>query len=112
MLLQMDGSYWLAALTGIFIGLGMGAEVDVIAYLTSRYFGLRRYGVLFAILVAVNAVGIGLSSVVAGAVFDRLHSYQPVLMALGLGALVAVALAATLGKSTRDAEGLIVHGAH
>lgn len=53
-----------------------------------------------------------LSSVVAGAVFDRLHSYQPVLIALGLGALVAVALAATLGKSTRDAEGLIVHGAH
>lgn len=26
------------------IGLGMGAEVDIIAYLVSRYYGLRAFG--------------------------------------------------------------------
>ncbi|MET0379106.1 MAG: MFS transporter [Spongiibacteraceae bacterium] len=112
MLLQLDGNYAMAAVTAVFIGLGMGAEVDVIAYLTSRYFGLRRYGVLFAILVAVNAGAIGLSSVIAGVVFDSLHSYQPMLMVLGIGAIIATLLAATMGKPTRTAEGLTIHGAH
>ena len=104
MLAQMDGSYEMAALTGIFIGFGMGAEVDVIAYLTSRYFGIRRYGVLFASLVAINAVGIGVSSVIAGEVFDRLHTYEPMLIVLGCGSLIAAVLAATLGKPQRALE--------
>ena len=36
-----NGAPFLAALL---IGLGMGAEADIIAYLTSRYFGLRAFG--------------------------------------------------------------------
>jgi hypothetical protein len=43
------------------VGLGMGAEVAVIAYLTSRYFGFANfgeiYGYLFAIYTPVRCLG-------------------------------------------------------
>ena len=38
-------------------GLTLGAEVDVIAYLASRYFGLRNFGGLFGGLVAALSLG-------------------------------------------------------
>ena len=37
----------------VLVGLGMGAEVDLIAYLQSRYFGLRAFGQIYGYLFAV-----------------------------------------------------------
>lgn len=40
----------------------MGSEVDVVAYLTSRYFGLRQYGLVFGILISVYGFAVGVSA--------------------------------------------------
>ena len=40
-------SLWLACVAALLVGLGIGAEVDIIGYLTSRYFGLRSFGEIF-----------------------------------------------------------------
>ena len=77
LVMNLDGSYVMSATAGVFIGLGMGAEVDVLAYLTSRYFGLRRYGLLFAILISIYSIGVGTGSVVAGASFDSSRVLRP-----------------------------------
>ena len=98
LVMNLDGGYVISATAGVFIGLGMGAEIDVVAYLTSRYFGLRRYGMLFGILLSIYSIGVGTGSVVAGASFDFLGSYNPALVVLGVGSLVAALLAATLGR--------------
>lgn len=98
LVMNLDGSYPMSATAGVFIGLGMGAEIDVLAYLTSRYFGLRRYGLLFAILISIYSIGVGTGSFVAGVSFDLLGTYDPVLVVLGGGCLLAAALAATLGR--------------
>src|SRR5690606_17794815 len=34
----------LVVIAAICLGLGLGAEVDIIGFLVGRYFGLRRYG--------------------------------------------------------------------
>jgi len=61
------------------IGLALGAEVDVMAYLTSRYFGLANYGLSYAILFGLWGVSFGVSSVASGAIYDITKSYGLVL---------------------------------
>lgn len=79
-------------------GLTVGAEVDVIAYLVSRHFGLRNYGVIFGFVVAALAAGGALGPLAAGLTFDKYGSYAPFLV-LGAVLLTVSSLAlATLKK--------------
>jgi MFS family permease len=98
LLLSLNDSYLMAALAGIVIGLGMGAEIDVMAYLTSRYFGLKRYGLLFGTLISIYGIGVGAGSTLAGVFFDQTGSYALALQLLAAGSVLAVVLMATLGK--------------
>lgn len=76
----------------VLIGLGLGAEVDLIAYLLSRYLGIRCFGELYGYLFSVFMLGSGLGPWVMGVAFDSTGSYQ---LALG-GFLAALVLACTL----------------
>lgn len=102
LMLAFDGGMAMALGVAAVIGLGVGSEVDVAAYLTSRYFGLRRYGVLFGLLIGAYGIGVGTGSALAGRVFDRTGSYDPILLALGIGCALAGVLAATLGRPDVD----------
>jgi cyanate permease len=79
------------------VGLGLGSEVDIIAFLMSRYFGLRSLGrtVGFAFGAFVLAGGIG--PLVMGFSFDRSGSYRVPLAGFFAATLVAAALVARLG---------------
>lgn len=70
----------LTTLGAVLVGLGMGAEVDLIAYLQSRYFGLRAFGQIYGYLFAVFTIGTGLGPFMMGAIYDAAHSYRPALM--------------------------------
>lgn len=37
-------------MTALLIGLSLGAEVDMISFLTSRYFGMKSYGRIYAVI--------------------------------------------------------------
>jgi predicted MFS family arabinose efflux permease len=87
-----------ASLLAVLIGVGMGSEVDVVAYLSSRYFGTRRYGLVFAILISVYGFAVGTSSWLAGKAFDRLGSYDATLLALTGGVVLAVLLVISIGR--------------
>jgi OFA family oxalate/formate antiporter-like MFS transporter len=60
----------------ILIGLAAGAEVDLFAYLTSRYFGLKRYGSIYGVVFMVFSVSAGLAPAVFGLSFDLYGSYD------------------------------------
>ena len=45
--LGLGHAIWSACIAAVLVGLGIAAEVDIIAYLTSRYSGLRPYGAIF-----------------------------------------------------------------
>jgi MFS family permease len=69
-----------AALVGTFaIGLALGAEYDVVAYLVARHFGTRSYGALFATLNAVLGVGGAVGPMMYSRFFDTTGSYMPAL---------------------------------
>jgi len=61
-----------AAFAGAFlVGLGLGAEVDLIPYLASRYFGLRDFGKVYSSLFAAFALSGAVGPLIMGAGFDR-----------------------------------------
>lgn len=97
LLLNFDGSTISALLVGAILGFSLGAEVDVIAYLSSRYFGMRNYGTLFGTMVGVFSVGLGFGPTIAGAIFDEFGSYDWVFWTFGPVCAVSAALVGFLG---------------
>jgi MFS family permease len=67
---------WLSYLGAILIGVGLGAEADVVPYLLSRYFGLRAFSELYGYTWSAYAVAAALGPLVMGKMFDRTHSYE------------------------------------
>ena len=86
------------ALVGVFlVGLGFGAEGDIIAYLMSRYFGLRALGVAFGFAFGAFILASGLGPLLMGLAFDRTGSYRTPLAAFFIACLLAAALMGRLG---------------
>lgn len=85
-----------AAVGAIGIGLSFGAEVDLIGYTVSRYFGFRAYGRLYGLLYAICMAGTASSPLVYGLVVDRVGGYEPMLGAAVVMLLLAAALFMTL----------------
>ncbi|MBB4631109.1 MFS family permease [Sphingosinicella soli] len=97
MLLFFDGSTIMAATIAILIGAAVGAEVDALAYLSSRYFGMRSFGTLFGSITGAISLGIGLGPTSAGAIHDAFGTYQPMFLLIIPLVAVSVVLVATLG---------------
>ena len=49
--------YQTAFIAAFLVGLGMGAEGDIIAYLISRYFGLRAFGEIYGYAFSAFTLG-------------------------------------------------------
>ncbi len=87
-----------AAICAVFIlGMAVGAELDAVAYLTTRYFGLQNYGVLFGTLIGLMALGAGFGPVLANHVYDITKSYHIVLWAFVPASLLSALLFFSLG---------------
>ncbi|QIB67736.1 MFS transporter [Kineobactrum salinum] len=82
----------------IIIGFTLGAEVDVMAYLSSRYFGLRNFGALFGVVVAALTLGAAFGPLAAGATFDYHQSYTPFLVLTMVLVTVSGLALLTLGR--------------
>lgn len=87
-----------AALAGAFlVGLGLGAEIDLIPYLASRYFGLRDFGKVYSSLFAAFALAGAVGPLIMGAGFDGTGSYREPLAGFFLAILLATVLMTRLG---------------
>ena len=79
------------------IGLGLGAEIDIMGYLTGRYFGLRSFGEIYGYMVASFAAAGGFGAYLMGAGFDLTRSYVLPLTGFLLAMIVSVLLMTRLG---------------
>ena len=52
-----------------------GAEFDLLAFLTSRYFGLRSFGEIYGLLFVAFLIGTSLGPIAYGAIFDLTGAY-------------------------------------
>src|SRR5579859_3278598 len=96
-LLGAGHAIWTAFIAAFLVGLGIGAEVDLIGYLTSRYFGLRSFGEIFGWIWAVFGASGGLGAYLMGAGFDKTGSYAMPLAGFFCAALIAMLLMTRLG---------------
>ena len=87
----------LALAAAFLVGLGMGSEVDIIAFLMSRYFGLRSLGRTLGFAFGAFVLAGGVGPLVMGLSFDRTGSYRVPLSGFFAATLVAAALVARLG---------------
>jgi len=87
-----------AVLAAMAVGLAAGAETDLVAFLTARYFGLRHYGRIYGLQYAFFALASGIGPFMFGRAFDLAGNYDLVLY-LAAGMVVAGALLLlTLGR--------------
>jgi MFS family permease len=96
-LLWSGGTGVLAFAAAFFVGLGMGAEGDIIAYLVSRYFGLRAFGEIYGYAFAAFTLGGVVGPLLMGMGFDSTGSYGPVLSMFVVATLSAAGLMTRLG---------------
>lgn len=78
-LLAAGASGFLAFVAGILTGLAAGAEVDVTAYLASRYFGLRYFSSIYAWYYSAYSLGAGLGPLLTANAVDRFGGYTQIL---------------------------------
>lgn len=80
-------------IAAIAFGLTIGSEVDVIAYLSAKHFGLRNYGALFGAQVTALGLGTAFGPLAASVIFDQSGGYGPFLMlTIALSAAASLAL--------------------
>lgn len=90
-MLALGAGGGLAYVSAALVGMAIGAEFDVIAYFTSRYFGPRAFGQIYGYLFALFQIGGAMGPVIMGYGFDSLGNYTAALWLLsGLMALACL----------------------
>jgi len=80
MLIDENRSVVATIIAMMIIGYTTGSKLQISAYLTAQYAGMRHYGKVFGMMTSLIGIGGGLGSVGAGAVFDMFGDYRPLLM--------------------------------
>ena len=99
-ILMGDGglSVAVAVLAAFLMGFAAGAETDLIAYLASRYFGMRSYGQIYGVLYMGFGLATAVSTTLYGWVRDTTGSYDPILAAAAVGFVLGAVLLLLLGR--------------
>lgn len=97
-MLLPDPGYLVLALAVASFGATIGAEYDVVMYLTSRHFGLVRFAALMGGLLTAGALGGAIAPVAAGWMHDRFGGYEELLVLLMMLMAVAAILIASMGR--------------
>lgn len=105
LVLSFPGSVPVATVAVLVLGLSLGAELDAVAYLTTRHFGLRSFGVIFGTISGLLALATGLGPFLVNSSYDVTGSYYPAVTAYIPLCLLASALFFSLGRYPEfDAE--------
>ena len=103
-MLHGSQSFETAALAAFLIGFAAGAELDLMAFLAARYFGLAHYAKIYSILYATLAVCSGTAPMIFASVYDTTGSYDlGYTVAAGLF-MVSVVLILLLGRYPKEYE--------
>jgi MFS family permease len=88
-----------AALVASFlVGLGMGAEVETMGYMISRYFGLAAFGTAYGHAFGAYMLSGAAGVLLMGAGYDRFHSYTLPLASFCGAMVLALVLLTRLGQ--------------
>ena len=77
---QSGASLPLAYTAAFLVGLGFGAETDLMGFLVGRYFGLRSFGKIYGIVLSCFLVGTGLGPYLFSLAAQQQGDYQQILV--------------------------------
>jgi MFS family permease len=97
-ILASGTSSTMAFVAAAFIGLSLGSEISETAYLVSRYFGPKAYGVIYGMMFAAYQLGASVGPPALGRYYVVAGDYINALWVLAALAFIAAALVAALGK--------------
>ena len=89
-------SPWTFYAAVIMIGLGQGAEIDIVAFMIGRYFGLKDYATIYGLGVLCIGFSVALAAASIGRAYDWFGNYDLALIgastSFGLAAVAYLAL--------------------
>lgn len=97
LLLTVHGPGWVPFVSAVSVGLGIGAESDIMAYVASRYFGLRCFAEIYSYLWIGFVISVAVGPYLMGVGFDKSGSYRVPVLAFVAAAFAAAILIASLG---------------
>jgi hypothetical protein len=99
-----NGATPAASLAVMIFGLALGAELVILAYLTSRYFGVASFGMLFGTIGAFIGLAGSTGPVLLNAVYDATQSYELASMGIIPVCLISASLFLLLGPYPEEKE--------
>ena len=97
-LLNLPATLAVGVGVAIAIGIASGAELDLLAYLTGKYFGPQSYTEIFGAVFAMFVIGGGFAPPVFGALAENTGSYSVPLYLAITCLMVAIPLFLSLGR--------------
>jgi len=88
----------MAFIAAFLSGLGMGAEVETMAYMVSRYFGLAAFGTAYGVAFGAFMISGSAGVLLMGAGYDCFHSYSVPLASFCVAMVLSMILLARLGQ--------------
>jgi len=85
-------------ITSLLLGFSIGAELDLLAYLITRYFGLGSFGMIYGMLFTAFLVGVTTGPIAYAGTFDMFGSYTNILIAATAILILAASMMMLLPK--------------
>ncbi|KEQ53197.1 MFS transporter [Sphingobium chlorophenolicum] len=98
----LDGP--MAGLAILLIGLGLGAEIDVVAYMVARYFGIRSFSTIYGMTVFFIAFASAVGASMLGVAFDRHGNYDAALLVIAASFMAAGCVYLMMGRYPRHKD--------
>lgn len=90
--LEMTNSVEFGLFAAVMVGLGLGAEIDLMGFMISKYFDVSKYGTLYGIAFAIFLLGSGLGPFSMGMAYQEFGTYSVAIYLFMISILIATAL--------------------
>lgn len=88
-------------LAAVLVGLATGSEISEIAYLVSRYFGHKAFGLVYGTMFAAFQLGSAFGAYAMGRYYDHAGNYVDALWGVSVLVAIGIALMLMLGRYPR-----------
>lgn len=91
-------SPWLFYASVVLVGVGQGAEIDIVAYMAARYFGMRSYASIYGLSVLAIALAVAGAASAIGLLYDAFGDYNVALVAASVSFSLAAVCYLGMGR--------------
>ena len=88
----------------LLIGFGLGAEIDVVAYMVARYFGIRSFSTIYGMTVFFIAFSSAVGASMLGIAFDWYGNYDVALLVIAASFMAAGCVYLMMGRYPRQSD--------